>query len=668
VKLKLYAALSGALVAVTIALVLGLGGASADSSPDADTSTPIKHVVVLFDENESFDHYFGTYPNAANPEGEPAFTAMPGTPTVDGLGSTLLTANPNSLNPQRLTRAQAVTCSQNHSYGPEQRAFDGGIMDKFVQNTAGSGGICTSPLVMDYFDGNTVTGLWNLAQGFALNDNSYSSTFGPSTVGALNLISGQTHGAVPATAAGVENGTVIADPDPSTANDDCASGTVTMTGANVGDLLNAKGVSWGWFQGGFRPSAISGTGKATCGSSHNNVAGGSSKDYSPHHEPFEYYDSTANPHHTAPASPAEIGHGGLANHQYDLTDFDTALANGKLPAVSFLKAAQFEDAHPGNSDPLDEQRFIARTINALEASPDWASTAVVIAYDDSDGWYDHRMAPIVSPSAAPSDALSSAGHCGTVPAGSTAYADRCGYGPRQPLLVISPYARQNFIDHSLTDQTSVLKFIEDNWDLGRIGDQSFDERAGTLESMFDFDAGAVAPKVFLDPTTGVVTKTEAMPGTGVGTPGDGGGTHTTTQTQTVTVVTTTPAPPAPPAVTVTTQAPAPAPVGAAGTPAPATKAPIKAPTLTCTAKSKGAKATVSCTAKGGTTGIRTAVRFRLSRGSQAIATASTTISHNKATATLKAHKSIKKGTYTLTVTVATAGIAARSSHKTVRLG
>jgi phospholipase C len=354
VKLKLYAAAGGTMAAAAVAIgtALGLGGASADPSADAATKTPIKHVVVLFDENESFDHYFGTYPHAANNDpGGADFTAKPGTPPVDGLTSTLLTANPNSLNPVRLTHAQAVTCSQNHAYAPEQKAVDNGLMDKFPENTAG--GSCASNIVMDYFDGNTVTGLWNLAQSFALNDNSYSSTYGPSTVGALNLISGQTHGATPTSIANTtENGTVIGDPDPSTTLDDCATGTTTMSGRNVGDLLNTKGVSWGWFQGGFRPDAGTGTGgvRATCTATHTNVAGGSSKDYSPHHAPFEYYASTSNLHHTPPASVDEIGHAGQANHQYDLTDFDTALAAGKLPAVSFVKAAQFEDAHPGNSD------------------------------------------------------------------------------------------------------------------------------------------------------------------------------------------------------------------------------------------------------------------------------------------------------------------------------
>ena len=102
------------------------------------TATPIKHVVVIFQENVSFDHYFGTYPSAANPAGEPAFRAAAATPGVDGLGEALLTRNPNLSSPQRLDRAQAHTCDQDHGYTAEQQAADHGAMDAFVQFTGAS--------------------------------------------------------------------------------------------------------------------------------------------------------------------------------------------------------------------------------------------------------------------------------------------------------------------------------------------------------------------------------------------------------------------------------------------------------------------------------------------------------------------------------------------------
>lgn len=130
--------------------------------------------------------------------------------------------------------------------------------------------------------------------------------------------------------------------------------------------------------------------------------------------------------------------------------------------------------------------------------------AVFITYDDSGGQYDHVMPPIVSQSNTSADYLTGPGSCGVAPSGT--YQGRCGYGPRLPLLVISPWAKVNFVDHGVTDQTSILRFIEDNWNLGRIGDQSFDEKAGSLLNLFDF-GGTGATKLFLNPATGEPVET-----------------------------------------------------------------------------------------------------------------------------------------------------------------
>jgi phospholipase C len=228
---------------------------------------------------------------------------------------------------------------------------------------------------------------------------------------------------------------------------------------------------------------------------------GVKNDYIPHHEPFQYYASTANPHHQPPTSVDTIGHTDRANHQYDLSDFWAAADAGHLPAVSYLKPPGYQDGHAQYSDPLDEQQFLAETINHLQRLPEWKDTAVVVSYDDSDGWYDHKMSPTVSTSASPMDALNGPGICGDAPAPPAKYQGRCGYGPRLPLIVISPYAKPNFVDHTQTDQTSILRFIEDNWKTGRIGDDSLDERAGTLDTMFDFGP-TPQPPLILNPRTG----------------------------------------------------------------------------------------------------------------------------------------------------------------------
>jgi phospholipase C len=538
--------------ALYLLLGAGFSGTSlAEDGGGSGSASPIQHLVIIFQENVSFDHYFATYPVALNPPGEPSFRASDDTPSINGLGilingnpdGVLLTDNPNAnntsgnganaINPFRLDRSQASTCDQDHNYGDEQNAFDQGLMDFFPASVGV--GSCTSPydwgkgkgLVMGYFDGNTVTALWNYAQNFAINDNSFGTTFGPSTPGLMNLVAGNTY---PATVTSTSTsgvvaitngvGTVVSDPDP--AGDVCSSASrtqVQMGGSNIGDLLNANHVTWGAFMGGFdltvtNPNGTTGCNRTSPASPSN---GGPTGDYIPHHAFFQYWPSTANPAHNRPSSVKAIGtsNDGGANHQYDLHDFFDALAAGNMPAVSFLKAIAAGDGHAGYSDPLLEQSImLVPTINAIMRSPFWKSTAIIVMYDDSDGWYDHQMSPIVNPSAVLNstspgngDQLNAPGKCGNgTPLGGIQ--GRCGYGPRQPLLLISPFAKANFVDHTLTDQSSVLRFIEENWGTGQIGGGSYDQLAGPLWNMFDFEDGhfpfltAGQRQLILDPTTG----------------------------------------------------------------------------------------------------------------------------------------------------------------------
>jgi phospholipase C len=501
-------------------------------------ATPIKHLVVIFQENVSFDHYFATYPNATNPSGEPRFVAAPGTPSVNGLTGALLTHNPNATNPVngagktnpfRLDRSEASTADQDHDYTPEQLAFDHGLMDAFPASVGTAGPpptgtpiVATTGLTMGYYDGNTVTALWNYAQRFAMSDNSFDTNFGPSTDGAINLISGQTNGVIQDVNAGGStigdgNGgvTLISDADP--VGDVCSTTTgelVQFGGKNVGDLLNAAGVTWGFFEGGFNLTVTNADGSTGCKRSNTSKVTNTKKaDYIPHHQPFQYYVSTANPTHARPKSVASIGHSDDgANHQYDTQDFFDAVSAGNFPAVSYLKAPGFQDGHAGYSDPLDEQTFIVTVINFLQKQPDWESTAVVIAYDDSDGWYDHVLGQIVNQSASEADALSGTGLCGSGLSAlpginpATQHAQgRCGYGPRLPLLVISPWARHNFVDHTMTDQSSILRFVEDNWLGGqRLGAGSFDTIANPINNMFNFEHPENSGRFILDTSSGTV--------------------------------------------------------------------------------------------------------------------------------------------------------------------
>jgi phospholipase C len=547
----------------------------------APTTTPIKHVVVIFDENVSFDHYFGTYPYATNSGGEP-FYAAPGTPSVNGLCASatpttctpgpLLTANPNGQNPQRLDPTNVsdiVTCDQNHDYTPEQNAFDDGKMDMFtstdgtatVGGTSPTGQPCVSGTVLDYYDGNAVTAEWNYAQHFAMSDNNYGSTFGPSTEGALNVTSGNTSGVDTghvggstltngdAVSAGPNGGySLIADASPYW--DDCApSTTAALTGENIGDQLNTKDLSWGWFQGGFAPTTpysgpvstattydpLNNPDKVSCTSTHNVGAAvggtgtsgahpyGTDSDYSAHYDGFMFYASTANPHHLAPNSldvvgtdTATSGEFDTANHNYDVSWFNqlvSSIHNGTLsashlPAVSYLKAPVYQTGHPATSDPIDEQNWLVNEVNSIEQLPTWDSTAIFITYDDSDGWYDHQYSGVSNPSDTTADSLTGKNACGTVPSGQTTVPlynqeGRCGFGPRLPLIVVSPWAKQNYVSHAMTNQASIVKFIEDNWSLGQIPG-SFANISTSVDDLFNFNAtrSELARPVFLDPTTG----------------------------------------------------------------------------------------------------------------------------------------------------------------------
>ena len=542
------------LVATSLSATLILAGCGsngittvAPAAVPVTSAQVIKHVVVIFGENVSFDHYFGTYPNATNPAGESQFTAAAGTPTIAGLSGALLTANPNSTNaangagatnPYRLDVNAAATNDQDHNYGPEQTAFDNGKMDLFplsvgvpdsaaLTKATGTAAISsTNGLTMGYYDGNTVTGLWNYAQHYALNDHAFGTTFGPSTPGAINLISGQTNGAVSGTGT---NSALVADGsggfsdtgDSDPTGDICSSTSshFTMTGNNIGAMLTAAKVSWGFFEGGFDLTKTNANGSTACGrTTTSQITGQLKADYIPHHQPFQYYASTANPNHVRPSSVAAIGSTDAANHQYDIHDFNDALAAGNLPAVSFLKAPGFQDAHAGYSDPLDEQTFVVNEINAIQSSSFWQSTAIIVTYDDSDGWYDH-LPMIVNGSATAQDTLAGVGNCSSSTATSatalpgvnaaTLHAQgRCGYGPRIPLLVISPWAKKDAVDSTVVDQSSVSKFIEDTF-LGsaRIGGGSFDAIAGSLNNMFNFSSSTVPNPnvVLLNPVTGQVT-------------------------------------------------------------------------------------------------------------------------------------------------------------------
>ena len=188
--------------------------------------------------------------------------------------------------------------------------------------------------------------------------------------------------------------------------------------------------------------------------------------------------------------------------------------NTPAPGGGTLLTNNPNGANPRRLDPANVNDVLTctrTTTTRPSSTPDWPSTAVIIAYDDSDGFYDHAYSGVTNPSQTVADALTGPGVCGT---GTPLAGEqgRCGYGPRMPLIVISPWTRSNYVDHSLTNQASILRSIEDNFGLGRITG-SADATSGSLVSMFDFGGQHVgASPLLLDPSTGQPLATAAPHG------------------------------------------------------------------------------------------------------------------------------------------------------------
>ncbi|WP_027416997.1 phospholipase C [Aneurinibacillus terranovensis] len=398
----------------------------AKAAPDARlTATPVKHTVVIYQENRSFDHYFGTYPNA------PGFHALPGTPSVNGIpaGSYNLDRNGRPVYPYLFPAHQKKTSDVNHGYKDMIKAYNNGLMDKFYEvsekHIKGSGIVA-----MGYYDYHTIPAYWQYAQHFALADNWYQPIFGPSTPGALYLVAAQS---------GTKDRPITWDPGPKNnfgADAEGESLTYNLTYTNIGDKMTAAGIPWAWYQGGYAAK---------------------DETYAAHHNPFQYFQNFED--------------GKYRTNLKDIAQFQTDIANRRLPAVSFLKAEYPENEHPGYSSP-EGQDFTVRAVNAIMKSPYWKDTAIIITYDESGGYWDHVPPPQVAPGP---DGLK-------------------GEGPRIPALVISPYAKRNYVSHVQYDTTSILKFIEWNHHLAPLNNR--DKNANNILDMFDFGHPDFTPYMY----------------------------------------------------------------------------------------------------------------------------------------------------------------------------
>jgi phospholipase C len=206
-----------------------------------------------------------------------------------------------------------------------------------------------------------------------------------------------------------------------------------FTDKTIGDSLSdaSPSISWKWYSGGWD----------------NALAGTPDKTFQFHHQPFAYYARWG-----TDGSPAK------AAHLQDETNFYSDVKNGTLPSVSFIKPLGVNNEHPGYADLIDGQNHVANLVKAIQDSPYWKNTAIIITYDEYGGHWDHVAPPKT--------------------------VDGWGPGSRVPAIIISPYARRHFVDHTQNETVSILKFIETRYNLAPL--TSRDAAAGNLLTSFDF--------------------------------------------------------------------------------------------------------------------------------------------------------------------------------------
>jgi phospholipase C len=418
----------------------------------------INHLIVIYQENWSFDGLYGNFPGAnglanvgtvsqVDKDGKP-YTALP-----QPIDTTLKPPGPDPRFPANMPVApfdtsKYVAPDQKtgdlvHRFYQEQLQIDGGKMDKFVAWSDAAG------LVMSYYDAaNMPEG--KLAQQYTMADNFFHGAFGGSFLNHFWLICAcspkwpnapaSSVAQIDANGGLVKDGAVTPDgyavntsytvntPHPATVTDP-ANLVPNQTMPTIGDRLSEKNVSWAWYSGGWNDA----------------LAGHADPLFQYHHQPFAYFANYAD------------GTTAKAAHLKDEKDFMGALGTNALPAVSFIKPLGPDNEHPGYSSLVQGQQHVADLVHAIQSSPYWADTAIVITYDENGGRWDHVAPP---------------------------QGDRWGPGTRVPTIIISPYAKRGYVDHTQYDTTSILKFIENRWGLAPLGTR--DAAANDLGNAFDF--------------------------------------------------------------------------------------------------------------------------------------------------------------------------------------
>jgi phospholipase C len=325
-------------------LTLPLGASASGAVPNASTSS-IKHIIIIEQENHTFDNFFGTFPGANGIQNDPPM-----------------------VHPFPIT--EQVTKDLNHSWEAAHDAYDNGTMNGFLaaEQTGETFGYYTQSEIPYY---------WSLAKGYTLFDDFFSSVMGPSLPNHVALIAAQSGGVR-------------------------ANGYATFSFSPVMTELDSAGISWEYYAG-YAPTF----------SGWNALPG------------FIQYNSQG--------WDAKLAASG------QILD---AIKAGNLPQVSWVMPPNDSSSdHPPYSLAAG-QKWVESVVSAIQGSKYWSSSAIFLSWDDYGGWYDHVPPPQVSPN---------------------------GDGFRVPLILISPFAKNGYVDHTLSDDSSLVRFIEDNFNLGNLG-------------------------------------------------------------------------------------------------------------------------------------------------------------------------------------------------------
>lgn len=415
----------------------------------------IRHIVVLYLENRGFDNLYGLFPGAdgLNAEAPPQtdlagkpYAVLP--PVMNADDKAVDTRFPADLPNQPFPIDRYVPANQKigdlvHRFYQNQMQINGGRNDRFAAISDAGG------LVMGYYDGHALP-LWKYAEKYTLADRFFQGAFGGSFLNHFWLVCACTphyeqapeevtavldaQGQLVRDGAVTPDGYAVNTLQPATLpikpDTRSARQLPLQTLPTIGDRLSEKNISWAWYSGGWNDA----------------VAGHPDKSFQFHHQPLGYFSRYA------------AGTQERAAHLKDEADFLRAIDDGQLPAVVFYKPIGELNEHPGYADVMAGEQHIAGLLARIEQSPQWKETVVIVTYDENGGFWDHVAPPVK---------------------------DRWGPGTRIPTMIISPFARRGYVDHTEYDTTSILKLIETRFGLAPLGDR--DARANDLRHSLNLE-------------------------------------------------------------------------------------------------------------------------------------------------------------------------------------